>query len=117
MTAPELESWRPLAVSQGVNSYLILPIKKAGEVIGTFNLYATEINFFNKEEIELLLEVTEDVSFTLDNLDKTRKQKEAESKLKETEMLFRAMTENSLDMKTLSTKEGKLLYGSPSIFK
>ena len=43
--------------------------------------------------------------------------KKAEENLKQSENRFRAMIEKSTDMKTLSTQEGEMIYGSPSITK
>ncbi len=101
----------------GIRSCMILPIKKLGTVIGTFNLYSTEINFFGREEITLLYEVTENISFALDIFEKERKHKATEELIVRNEQRFRAIIENSVDMITLSTENGKLLYGSPSVTK
>lgn len=43
--------------------------------------------------------------------------KEANEKLDKSEKFFRAMTEQNIDMKTLSTANGKIYYASPSITK
>ncbi|HMI80097.1 MAG TPA: PAS domain S-box protein, partial [Ferruginibacter sp.] len=112
---PELESRKPLAAKHGIQSVIVLPVKKSGQIIGTFNLYAAEANFFDKEEIELLTDVTEDISFALDIFEKAKKQKETEELVVKNEKRFRALIEKSVDMKTLSTLDGEMIYGSPSI--
>lgn len=114
---PELENWKPLAAKYGIQSCMVLPIRKSGSIIGSFNLYATKLNFFEKEEIALLLEVTGDISFALDAFEIEKKQKAAEALVVQKEKLFRAMIENSTDMKVLITRDGVLLYSSPSITK
>jgi len=43
--------------------------------------------------------------------------KRAQERVIENEKRFRALIEKSADMKTLSTEEGRLIYGSPSITK
>jgi len=114
---PELQAWRPFAARHGIRSAIVLPIKKAGHIIGTFNLYASELNFFDKEEIALLTDVTEDISFALDLFEKAKKHTETETLILKNETRFRALIEKSGDMEALSTKEGKMIYGSPSITK
>jgi PAS domain S-box-containing protein len=113
----ELESWRPFTAKEAITSCMILPVKKAGITIGTFNLYAEEPDFFNKEEIDLLVSLTSDISFALDVFEKTKKQQEAEELVISNEKRFRALIEKSTDMLTVSTKEGAVLYASPSIKK
>jgi PAS domain S-box-containing protein len=117
MNDPELESWKPFAIQQGVCSCMILPIEKAGNVIGTFNLYAAEVNFFNKEEIALLLEVTRDISFALDLFEKEHTHRQTLELVIQNEKRFHALIEKSADMITLSNEDGELIYISDSITK
>lgn len=112
-----LESWRPFAKSHAINSGIVLPIRKNGNIIGTLNLYSTKANFADEEEISLLLEVTGDISFALDVFEKTKKQAVTEALVVANEKRFRALIEKSADMKTLARADGTLIYGSPSITK
>lgn len=112
-----LKDWKPFAVKHDLKSCLILPIRRSGEVIGTFNLYSTTINFSNKEEIELMMEMAGDVSHALDMLEKAKKHAHTEELLIKSEKKFRVLIEKSLDIKTLTNEEGKVLYASPSIKK
>ena len=114
---PELRAWLPFAAKHGILSAIVLPIKKAGHIIGTFNLYASELNFFDKEEIALLIDVTEDISFALDVFQKAKQHREAEELILKNETRFRALIEKSVDMKTLSTPAGEILFASGSITK
>lgn len=52
----------------GVASMAIFPLTVAEDVIGAFALYANEIDFFHEEEMRLLAELTEDISFALDHI-------------------------------------------------
>ncbi len=80
-----LPAWKNYAIERGLNSVIALPIRKAGEVVGTFNLYAAEYNLFDKEEITLLQEVAGDISFALDVFEKEKQRKKAEEKLRHNE--------------------------------
>ncbi|MCW3103445.1 MAG: hypothetical protein JWO09_1885 [Bacteroidetes bacterium] len=61
-----LKAWEPFVARHNIRSFMILPVKKEGVVSGTLNLYSTEPGFFDTEEIKLLVEATENISFALD---------------------------------------------------
>jgi len=111
----ELVAWKPFAAAHELRSCLILPIRKSGETIGTFNLYSSKLNFSGKQEINLMMEMADDISYALDLLEKARKQVETEELLIKSEQRFRVLIEKSLDIKTLSKKSGEIFYASPSI--
>ena len=77
----QFENWKPYAIENDIRSCIILPIRKAGKVVGTFNLYATKLNFTDKEEIALLTEVATDISFALDIFENDKKRKSVELEL------------------------------------
>lgn len=111
----ETENWQGFAAKHDIHSLLVLPIKRAGNIMGTFNLYASGYNFSEKEEIALLVEISADISFALELFENNRKHKETEALVLKNEKRFRALIEKSRDMKTLSSESGEMLYGSPSI--
>lgn len=114
---PSFNLWTTFAKKHAICSCIILPIKKAGKIYGTFNLFSTEQNFFDEESIKLAVEVAGDISFALDFYEKAEKFKEIEAKVLSNEKRFRILIENSTDMIILATKEGIIKYGSPSITK
>ncbi|HTF05404.1 MAG TPA: PAS domain S-box protein, partial [Bacteroidia bacterium] len=91
---PGLKSF---AKKRGINSCMILPIKKSGNVIGTFNLYSTQLNFSSTSEVRLLREVTDDISFALDLFEKARKYEEATQQILKHEQKFRHTLDNLLE--------------------
>ena len=113
----DLSNWKPFVLKHEINSCIVLPIKKSGKVIGTFNLYSDQLNFTGPEEIALLEEVTSDISFAIDIFEKNRMHKKTEELVLKNEKKFRALIEKSADMKTLATREGRIIYASPSITK
>ncbi len=113
----KLLNWKPFATSNDIQSCMVLPIKKYGQLIGTFNLYSSEPGFFDADEIKLLEEVTGDICFAIDLLENVKRHKEAEGLIFESENRFRAIIEKSSELITLSDKEGKISYLTPSITK
>jgi diguanylate cyclase (GGDEF)-like protein/PAS domain S-box-containing protein len=54
----------------GVRSMAIFPLLVGDEVVGVFSLYANEAQFFHAEEVKLLTELTNDVAFAVDHIEK-----------------------------------------------
>jgi diguanylate cyclase (GGDEF)-like protein/PAS domain S-box-containing protein len=53
-----------------VRSMVILPLIVSDEVVGTISLYASEIDFFHEEELNLLTELAGDIAFAIDHIGK-----------------------------------------------
>jgi diguanylate cyclase (GGDEF)-like protein/PAS domain S-box-containing protein len=59
------------AGKRGFHALAVLPLFVSGEVTGVLSLYASEIGFFNEEEMKLLLELAGDISFALEHIEKS----------------------------------------------
>jgi diguanylate cyclase (GGDEF)-like protein/PAS domain S-box-containing protein len=57
----------------GVRSVAVLPLIASNEPVGVFALYASEVDFFREEEIKLLTDLTGNMSFALDHIEKEQK--------------------------------------------
>jgi diguanylate cyclase (GGDEF)-like protein/PAS domain S-box-containing protein len=61
------------ALNRGIRSVVVLPLRAGAAVIGAFTLLATEADAFADDELELLMQLTHDVSFALAYIDKEEK--------------------------------------------
>ena len=61
------------AVRRGYRSLISLPLVVDGQVVGALSLFAKEVNFFDDEEIKLLTELADDISFALEHIAKQEK--------------------------------------------
>ena len=77
-TDPNMEIWRDDALKRNYLSIIALPIIVHNKTIGAFTIYVSEPNFFNQSEIDLLLQVTTDISFALEVAETEKKRVEAE---------------------------------------
>ena len=59
---------RAEAIRRGYRSAITLPLIVEGEVTGSLSLFANELNFFDEEEIKLLVELAGDVAFALEHI-------------------------------------------------
>ncbi|WP_283744865.1 EAL domain-containing protein [Sideroxydans sp. CL21] len=60
---------RPYAEA-GINSMVVLPLIVEDKAVGVLALYAAESEFFLAEEMQLLAELTSDISFAIDHINK-----------------------------------------------
>lgn len=111
------KSWLNYTDKVGLNSAIELAIKKKNKTIACLYIYSKEYNFFDKAEITMLLEAANDISFCMDNIERAKQHKLAESVTMQSEQRFRLLTEKSADMVTISTKKGDILYASSSVTK
>jgi len=77
-----LISWRKETVDMGFNSYAVFPIEINNEVKAVFNIYSENKYFFGKTETELLLELSEDISFALEYIELENERKIIEERYK-----------------------------------
>jgi diguanylate cyclase (GGDEF)-like protein/PAS domain S-box-containing protein len=61
------------AMAAGTQSLALLPLAMADQVVGVLVLHATEIGFFDDEEMALLKELAGDIAYALDHLGKAER--------------------------------------------
>ena len=109
-TDPAMQHWRNMAVAGGFHSAISVPVRQCGVIVALLNVYATEVNLFNQEEINLLKEIGEDVSFALDTLHLAELHKQTEASLIQSEKRFKEMfEEHSAIMLTFNPDTGFIM--------
>jgi PAS domain S-box-containing protein len=81
LSNPRGSAWYNEYKKHGCYSGAAIPLKLKGKTIGALTMYAGEKHFFNGQINALLLQLAEDISFALDNLDREARRKEAEQAL------------------------------------
>jgi diguanylate cyclase (GGDEF)-like protein len=61
------------ALERGARSLVVLPLAVGGKPAAVLMLYAPVVHFFDSEEMALLLELSRDISFALDHIEKAEK--------------------------------------------
>lgn len=64
---------REKALSRGYRSEVVLPLVVNDREYGVMCIFAEEVGFFDEQELKLLLELTSDVSFALEYIEKEEK--------------------------------------------
>jgi PAS domain S-box-containing protein len=82
---PRMAPWRERAVSFGLHWVAAFPISISGKTAGSFQLYAPRAGFFDKDEVKLLTQVSDDISFALTAIDAIAERRRAEQELRQSE--------------------------------
>jgi PAS domain S-box-containing protein len=86
---PNMRPWRDAAIQRGYRSSIALPMIIAGEVIGVFTLYSRSPYAFMSDEVDLLGELTNDLSYGIEALRTRAKQVQLEEDLRRSERRYR----------------------------
>jgi PAS domain S-box-containing protein len=79
---PAMKEWSNEALKRDYHASISFPISVFNKTIGAFTIYVSEPNFFNQTEIDLLLQVTSDISFALEVTETEKKRLDAEKAIK-----------------------------------
>jgi len=80
---PITTTWQDYAKKYGWRAAASIPLHHRGSVVGVFNLCAGDINAFDEEARELLIQLATDISFALDNFAEAVRRKQAEDELRD----------------------------------
>lgn len=80
---PCTRPWHEKGRMYGIGSSASVALKEEGRVVGSLALYAEEKGFFDKQPVELLLQMGADLSFALDNFCLEARRREVEQALQE----------------------------------
>lgn len=94
---PVTTPWRRAALENGIRSSAAIPLKHEGLVVGALKVYAERVAFFDEEIVKLLLEMSANISFALDNFTREERQKLAEQALRASEEQLKLVLEGSSD--------------------
>ena len=89
--------WRKEAHKRGFASTIGLPLRHEENTFGCLSIYASERNAFDKEEVRLLTELSEDLAYGIISLRAHAEREWAEQELADSEERWRSLTENSPD--------------------
>jgi two-component system sensor kinase FixL len=82
---PRMRPWRERARRFGLHYVAAFPIQIAGKTAASLQLYAPRAGFFDENEISLLKQVSNDISFALTAIEAIAERKRAEQELRKSE--------------------------------
>ena len=78
---PRKLPWRASALQAGYRAMASFPLVVLGQARGGLNLYSSEINFFDQDELKLLAEMTGDIAFAMEFAEQEEKRQRADQQL------------------------------------
>jgi PAS domain S-box-containing protein len=109
-----MRPWREEALKRGYRSAAAFPLRAGEFFIGTYQLYSSESRFFDREVVRLLEGLALDISFVLDALESENWRRQAEAALRESELKYRIVADNTYDWEFWLSPTGPFHYCSPS---
>ncbi|HZI30758.1 MAG TPA: GAF domain-containing protein, partial [Candidatus Binatia bacterium] len=80
-----LDPWRERARQFGMSYVAAFPIRIASRLAGSFQVYAPRAHFFDHDEVHLLTQVSDELSFALTAMDAAASRRHAEQELRKSE--------------------------------
>ncbi len=106
---PRMALWREEALKRGYRSSIALPIFAKGNVIGALTIYSCNPFYFNESEIQLLEELTDNISYAVEMIRAEMNRNKAEDTLK----TLRNVIEQSPALIIITTPDGSIEYVNP----
>ncbi|MEK8032270.1 PAS domain S-box protein [Ideonella sp. DXS29W] len=107
---PRAADWRRHADEAGVRAQAVFPLRCAGEIVGVLLLHMDEPNWFDDALVELLHQLTDDLAFALDNLQREQARLQAQRQAATDHRRFKTIFDASpTGMAVRTLHEGRLL--------
>ena len=90
---PSMGPWRARALELGYRASIAMPIKVKGVVRGVYSLYASQVDFFNEEEIKLLDELAGDIAFAMEVAEAEAERQRSVERLRQAAVVFESTGE------------------------
>ena len=114
---PRVALWRNEALRRNYRSSIALPLKPFGAIPLALTIYSSTTGFFDQQEISLLLELAENISFALEAFELENDRRKAREDLEKAENHYRALIEKAPDGIALINGNGDFTFVSPAVKK
>ena len=113
----DFSPWKEEAINRGYSSVIVLPLIINDESSGVLCIYSNFADAFNEEEINLLEELANDLSFGLNTIKINYEKKKTLEELRKSEQLYRSLFEEDIAGHYISTPGGKIINCNPAFLK
>jgi PAS domain S-box-containing protein len=110
LTDPRFEPWRNEAIQRGYASSLALPLLDGGRAFGAVTIYSTQPDPFSEEEIELLSEMADGLTYGIASLRLRLQGRQTLQALQESEARFRQLADSMPQLVWTAEPDGRVDY-------
>jgi PAS domain S-box-containing protein/diguanylate cyclase (GGDEF)-like protein len=107
--AERVAPWREAARRHGLRSSVALPLREGAVTFGALSIYAAETDAFNAEELELLRELADNLSFGISTLRTRAERLRAQDELRFKTTLLETQQETTLDGILVADENGRIV--------
>jgi PAS domain S-box-containing protein len=111
---PVMLPWRDETLMRGYKSIIAVPFQQKGKIIGTLTLYASEPDFFKEDELRLLKEIGDDISFAINAIDTENLRNKSEKALEESRNELKIIYDHAPVMMCVVDENRKVLFANQS---
>jgi PAS domain S-box-containing protein len=112
---PRMRPWRDEALKRGYRSCIALPLREGDIVFGALTIYADTANIFGQEEIQLLEQLADDLSYGIAALRTEDARRQAVAGHSESEERFRLVLDNAADAVLIADPTGHFVYANQQV--
>ncbi|MDD4969586.1 MAG: PAS domain S-box protein [Paludibacter sp.] len=113
-TDPMMRPWKDEALIRGYKSLIAVPFQQKGRILGTLTLYAKEADFFSDDELRLLKEIGDDISFAINAIDTEILRNKTEKALEQSRNELKTIYDHAPVMMCVVDKDRRILYANQS---
>jgi len=111
-TDPMMKPWKVKALERGYKSSIAIPFQRKGQIIGTMTLYASETYFFSEDELRLLKEIGDDISFSINAIDTENLRNQTENELKQSRNELKTIYDHAPVMMCVIDRNRHILFAN-----
>jgi len=113
-TDKRMALWRDAALARAFRSSAGFPLVVDDRCVAVLTAYASEREFFDEQQLELLDRMTTDLSFALEAIQRDERRRAVEAELRASEEQFRIAVESMLDTVTVVSPRSSTFVSSTS---
>ncbi len=88
---PHLDPWQDLLKRMCIRSIAAFPLYQGGRAIGILKVYSSEYNAYDEQSRNLLMEMSGDINFALENFEREKIRQRTQAELEESENNYRRL--------------------------
>jgi PAS domain S-box-containing protein len=113
---PRFAPWREEALLRGYSSVISMPLETENGILGILSIYHRRVDVFNPDEVKLLVELAQDLSYGITAIRSRELRLEAEDHLGESRRRFQSLVENA-PLGIAISAQGVFRYVNPAFVR